>query len=207
MDCGQDIPVHIYPEDELDKIMQTAVKTLEDHGFGRPKGVAVTGWVASPQVLEAAVRAGIAYDFSSVTTPPLSKSIGQYPLHYWVKGLWSRTGPNFWAYKIPTQSSSITEIPQSLPALDHVKVADVLKAFADFTEKKDESSDSKPEDHRGRIFQIVLHQETAAMTAPRTLKLLGAILSEHQQKQKSLSSLSVPGMGVPNDSGVDMMAH
>ena len=206
-DCGQDIPVHIYPETELDKIMQTAVKTLEEHGFGRPKGMAVTGWVASPQVLEAAVRAGITYDFSSVSTQPLSKTIGRYPLHYWVRGLWSKTEPNFWAYKISTQSSVITEVPQSLPAIDYVKVSDVLKAYADFSDEKAAKSDSKPEDSSGRVFQIVLHQETAATTAPRTFKVLSTLLSDSQKRQKSLLSLTIPGMGVPNDGGVDTLAH
>lgn len=207
LDCGQDIPVHIYPETELDKIMVTALKTLEEHGFGRPKGLAVTGWVASPQVLEAAARAGIAYDFSSVATQPLEKTIGHYPLLYWVKGLWSKPGPSFWAYKIPTQSSVITEVPQTLPAMDHVKVVDVMRAFTDFTESKDDSSDLIPGERRGRVFQIVLHQETAAITASRTLKLLGTILSDNQKRQKSLLSLTVPGMGVPSDSGVDTLAH
>jgi len=91
--------------------------------------------------------------------------------------------------------------------MDHVKVADVMKAFADFSEKKDDPSEPSPQDRSGRIFQIVLHQETAATTAPRTLKLLSAILSDHKKRQKSLLSLTVPGMAVPNDNGVDTLAH
>src|SRR6185312_11039927 len=57
-DCGLDVPVHVYPESDLEKLLQTSLATLDQHGFGRPKGVAVEGWVASPAVLEAAARVG-----------------------------------------------------------------------------------------------------------------------------------------------------
>lgn len=203
-DCGQDIPVHIYPEEELDKIMTQAVKTLEEHGFGRPRGLAVTGWMASPTVLEAATRVGISHDFSAVPNEPLKPLIGSYPLQAWVQGLWPKSTPTFRSFKIPTQTSSILEIPQSLPPIDYVTVAAALKVLTDFNAPVKDPQDASQGE---RVFQIVFHQETAQTMAPRLFKLLTTLEGLKQQDQSKLSALHIPEMAVPHDQGVGPLVH
>jgi hypothetical protein len=203
-DCGQDIPVHIYPEEELHKIMSTSAKVLEDNGFGKPRGLAVTGWVASPQVLEAAARIGISHDFSAVPMTPIQRIIASYPLHYWVRGLWPQPAPQFQTFPITTQTSTITEVPQSIPGMDYATVTEALKTFTEFKTAADGRSDSSD---KGMLFHLVIHQETAHITAPRVQTFLKAMLADHAVQKQPLTALVVPGMGVAPEEGAGPLVH
>ena len=87
-DCGIDVPLHLYPEKDLDQLFAAGLDTLEANGFGRPNALITEGWMAAPEVLAAAARAGIRYDFSAVAPELIAPRTKHYPIYQWVKALW-----------------------------------------------------------------------------------------------------------------------
>jgi hypothetical protein len=188
VDCGQDVPVNVYPEQDLEKMIATSLRTLEDQGFGRVKGLLTSGWVASPEVLAGAVSAGIRYDFSAVAAEMLSKRARAYPLYGWVKSLWPTITPHTQPHVLTTASSGLTEVPQSLGALDYVGVDDTLLLFKEYAEM------ARRDSGRELTFPLVLYQETAQTSLPVVKRALTAIFAHATLQGISLAPMELPGM-------------
>jgi len=193
VDCGLDLPVNIYPEPELDRLFAVATTTLEKNGFGRPQGVLTEGWLASHAVLAAAARAGMRYDFSAVAPELIAARAKQYPLYQWVKSLWSAVTPHTQPFAAPAAVAGLTEIPQSLAALDYLAVAELGQIFDEYVEQV------KKEPSHTLIFPLVIYQETASQTVPLLTDLLGTLRRHAAQAGITLTHLTLPGMELPDD--------
>lgn len=192
-DCGLDVPVNIYPEADLDRLIKTSLDSLAANGFGRPKGIAAAGWVASPEVLAAAARAGVRYDFSAVAPELLAKRAGHYPLFGWVKTLWPQVTPHTQPYQISTPGGEVTEFPQATAAIDYLESKDLLALFAEYVDRAERG------DHPEELtFPVVFYQETAKWTLPKLTKTLQAMFAYAQSHQVGLKPLVLPGLEIPD---------
>ena len=168
IDCGGDIPVSIYPRKDLEKLVSAGIETLDRVGFGRPQAMTVSGWAASPDVLQAAAGAGILYDFSAVAPEIVARRARRYPLYQWVKGLWANVKPD--AQPAPADAApTITEVPLALASVDYVEPDDLLTLFKEAADrlKSDPRSDV--------IFPLVIDQESARQSLPRMLAAFTSI--------------------------------
>lgn len=188
VDCGQDVPVNVYPQEDLQKLIATGIETLDQQGFGRVKGLATAGWVASAEVLEAASKAGIRYDFSAVASEMLAKRAFHYPLYGWAKGLWPEVTPHTQPHVLTTASSGLTEVPQSLAAVDYVATQDIETLFKEYADvaKRDAS--------RELTFPLTMFQESASLSLPVMRRALTGIRAHAEKVALTLEPMALPGM-------------
>lgn len=189
-DCGQDVPVHVYPAEDLEKLVATGLKVLEEQGFGKVKGLSTAGWVASPEVLEAAALAGIRYDFSAVATEMLAKRARLYPIYGWIKGLWPTITPHTQPFVLTTASAGLTEVPQSIGAVDYVSISDIDTLFREYADL------ARRDSGRELTFPLSFYQETAQANLPILKRALTAIFAQASAEGISLQPMELPGMEV-----------
>ena len=192
-DCGLEVPVNVYPEAELDKLLKTSLQILEQQGFGRVRAIAVEGWVASPAILEAAYRAGIRYDLSAVAPEMISAKTYTYPIFNWAKALWSKITPHSQPYQIQLTSGSMQEMPQSLAAIDYLSRSDVLAIFKEYVERVRHAPEST------LVFPLLAHQESAYITLPLLANALQDVFAYARQTEVAIASLPLPDLQLPED--------
>ena len=203
-DCGLEVPLNIYPADELDKMLQTSVHMLEAQGFGRPSALAVEGWVASSDILEAAYRAGMRYDLSAVSPEMIGAKARYYPIYQWAKSLWPRITPHSQPYQIQLSKGAMTELPQSLAAVDYLAQSDILDIFKEYVERVQRDPQTP------LVFPLQVYQETAYMTLPALATTLQAVFAYAQKAGVALTPLQLPDLELPEDrllSGATPIAH
>jgi hypothetical protein len=182
-DCGEEIPLYAYSDEEIDKIVVHSVNTLQHQGFGNPGGILASGWLASPAVLSAASRSGIRYDFSVVPPQLLAPTLSPYPLFGWIKNLWSTVTPLSQAFETKTASGTMIQIPQNFAAMDYLVAGQALQIFKDMNQEMTSHPDNSFTVH------LMIYQETAAQTIPlltRSLQEIFAFASEHGISVQSL---------------------
>lgn len=128
-DCGLEVPVNVYPAQDLRRLIAHGARTLEQHGFGRPIAIQTGGWVASPQVIESAAAEGMRYDFSAMPTSLIYSRTRHFPLLSWVTNLWKDITPATGPYELRLGTTQITEVPQNLGAIDYLNEADATATF------------------------------------------------------------------------------
>jgi hypothetical protein len=200
-DCGLDVPVNVYPQAEVSRLTRAGIDVLEANGFGRVEAGLATGWVASPQVLEAFAENGIRYDFSAVAPELVAKRLGSFPLYRWVKGIWGNVTPHTQPYVVPAVSAPITEIPQGLAAIDYLTERDVTAIFAEYVGRL------RREPSRDLTFQLAFYQETARQSLPMLEKALQSVFALSGKANVSLRPLDAPGMNLPPPAPGDALSH
>ena len=194
-DCGLEVPINVYPEAELDKLLKTSLQILEQQGFGRVRAIAVEGWVASPAVLEAAYRAGIRYDWSAVAPEMISPKTHAYPIYNWAKTLWSKVTPHSQPYQIPLSLGSMQEMPQSLAAVDYLNRSDAVAIFKEYVERVRHAPETT------LVFPLLAHQESAHITLPLLTSVLQEVFAYAQQTEVTIAPLPLPDLQLPEDHG------
>ena len=197
IDCGSDVPLNIYPDSDIAKILAKGLSTLAANGFERPIGVSVQGWMASPQLYEAAVRAGLKYDLSAVAPDLLSKRLKYYPIYAWARALWPDLTPHSQPFKVITDAGSITEIPLSLASMDYLTSKDVDSIFQEYLQHLQQTP------NRDLVFPLVLHQETAMATVPILSASLQKIFAAAALEHVQMASMRLPE-SVPSPWDVDI---
>ena len=186
IDCGSDVPLHIYPDADIAKILAKGLSTLAANGFERPIGVSVQGWMASPQLHEAAVRAGLKYDLSAVAPDLLMKRLKNYPIYAWARALWPDLTTHSQPFKVTTDAGSITEVPLSLATMDYLTSKDVDSIFREYLQHLQKTP------NRDLVFPLVLHQETAMTTVPILSASLQKIFAAAALEHVQLATLRLP---------------
>ena len=191
IDCGSDVPLHIYPDSDIGKILAKGMSILAANGFERPIGVSVQGWMASPQLHEAAIRAGLKYDLSAVVPDLLVKRLKYYPIYAWARALWPDLTPHSQPYKVITGAGSITEIPLSLATMDHLTI------FREYLQRRNMTPS------RNLVFPLVRHQETAMATVTILSASLQKIFAVAALEHVPLMTMRLPET-VPSSWDVDL---
>jgi len=190
-DCGREIPLSIYPAEDIRKIAATSAATLEMHGFGRPRAVQVSGWMASPSVMEQLAAIGLQMDFSSVAPSSVKPYLGRFPLFTWINDLWSDELAAQGMHMVMTPNGAITTHPSNGGIVDQRTVAEITAAF----ERLISGSASAP--GANRFFYLGMHQETAARYSERFILALESIRSVANSRHVNLTTLVPPGGAIP----------
>ena len=186
IDCGGDVPLTIYPEADVDKLLAQSIKLLESHGFARPVGFAVQGWMASANIQESAVRAGLRFDFSAVAPDLLVSRVRHYPLYSWARAMWPDITPHSQPYTIQTGAGPVVEVPMSLAAMDYVTRKEVDTLFQEYVQLWQQ------EPAKDLIFPLVFSQETAMVTVPFLRNALKGIFATAASRQVPLAAMRLP---------------
>jgi len=109
-DCGREVALTAYPQDELRKIIKKSRTLFAKNGFGSPTIMQVAGHAAGPEVLAAAVAEGITHDFSAVAPDLLSPRLYRYPLRQQLLALWAGVGPLMPPIELKTASGPLVQM-------------------------------------------------------------------------------------------------
>jgi hypothetical protein len=189
IDCGGDVPLNIYSDADVDKLLSKSLKLFEANGLGRPVGVAVQGWMASQAVHEAATKAGIQFDLSAVAPDLLVRRLRHFPLYAWAKALWSEITPHSQPYVIATGAGPLVEIPLSLASVDYLTRKEIDTLFKEFVGIWRENPS------RDLIFPLVMTQETAMNTVPLLKTSLQGIFAAAAIDRVPLAAMRLPDEG------------
>jgi len=157
---GHDVPLSIYSEEEIRKLIKTSVKILNENGFNQTfKAFRAAGWSASPQVLNALVKEGYQIDSSAVDPEIVGSHVGrEKPIYKQVKGLWNNISiMSNQAFPINTSSGSILEVPNNSGLADYLSGEEAFNSFLKMMDSFKQSSNKEP----SVIFHYGFHQETA----------------------------------------------
>lgn len=207
-DCGGDVPLNIYPEADLEKIMDFSLKTLENKALGKPRAMGITGWVGSGVMMDLATKHGLSYDFSPVPPEVLENSFGYYPLFGWTKDLWSNITPLTTPFFRTTTSGRLYHYPQSLGGIDHQSFGTLVqhleKAVARWSLAKTESPPLSNATNAGQnlTIPIVIYLETAETTVPRLSEELKALLALAQKNKVKVLKQTFADLRIPRPSAL-----
>ncbi len=186
-DCGHEVPLSSYSEEELVKLMEHSAKLLVDQGFSRPTGFRAGGWMATPQVLSAAARSGFLYEFSAVPPELISGRLQHFPLGRWLKALWQDQTPLAQPRVIQVQGGSITKVGNSAAAIDYLTERQVSELYRAYV------AAHRAAPHRGLLFHLSFHHESAAQHLPRLARVLQDIFAISQESRIPLQPMTVTG--------------
>lgn len=171
-DCGHEVPISLYTEGELRKVVKLSLDTLETNGFGRAKSFRCGGWMAKLPVREAVAAEGIRYEHSAVPTVFLQPKLGTMPVYGWLSELWQGTTNVSQPYAINTATTPLTEVPDNGALADYVSAQQMIDTFE--ANKAAFLQDRK----KSVVFSIGFHQETAATCLPQLEEALTRIYAE-----------------------------
>jgi hypothetical protein len=126
-DCGHEIPITAYTEDELRKVIQTSRQILAAQGYENLRQFRAGGWMSSEALLTALAKEGFQSDSSAVPSPFLAGELADSPLLRWVKRLWPSTTPLSQPYIIKkVENAALTEFPDNGALADYMKASEML---------------------------------------------------------------------------------
>jgi hypothetical protein len=169
-DRGHDVPLSLYSEEEIRKIVRTSLNILGENGFSELRSFRAGGWIATPEVLEALIQEGIYVDSSAVSSEVVGLVAREdQPLYQINKRLWPYQTPmNDRPYRIGTRSGSILEFPDNIALADYITAEQAFRHFEDLVAREQRPGDSV-------FFHFGFHQETADVFLPRVRALLKSI--------------------------------
>lgn len=185
---GHDVPLTLFSEEEIRKLIRTSVQILEQNGFKNIKSFRAGGWAASPVVLSALVKEGFLVDSSAVPPEIIKNSTGgDLPLYNnIVNKLWTDTNiQSDNAYEIKTSVGNIVEIPNNFALADYFSGIAVFRTFKNFLEKLDFTSGRPVNFHYG------FHQETAAQYIGEVRYALDHIFNYIQAYRIEMNSITL----------------
>jgi hypothetical protein len=166
--------------------MNHSLDVLTTNGFQRPAAFMAGGWMASNQVLEAAVLSGLKYDFSGIPPHVVQAKIHQFPIYQWITELWDKTTALSQPSPLPTQVGWIQEYYNNGGTLDYSTEKEIMDLYHGYANllKQDPS--------KAYLLHIGFYQETAAKTLPRLESALQKIFADSAANQIPISMLRIP---------------
>jgi hypothetical protein len=184
-DCGGEVPLNVYTPQEVRSILSNSIKVMDQQGFKDLKGMQITGWMATPEIIAAANDIGIEYDFSMVTPSLLSEQLREFPIFSWVNKLWPNADVLSQPGILPSHSQRVTEVPQSMASLDYVTVEQMSLFLERFV-----ASESK----NPLTYHIALNADSIHMTLPKLELVLQNVFKQASEGKFQLSMHKIPEM-------------
>lgn len=187
IDCGQEIALTGYTNEELRKIIAHSVEILVREKFNRPRSFRAGGWQADDNVLDALAAEGFTLDSSATIADFLLPEWGKYKLHKMVKNLWLDTKPTSQPYIHKTSSGlKILELPNNSCLSDYMTGDEMLKVFQSNAQilKKNRKKDF--------YLSIGFHQETAAEYLPNLREAIKLIRSYSKRNKIPIEFVVAP---------------
>lgn len=156
-DCGHDVNITAYSEEELRKVIRLSIDTLTKNGFRKATSFRAGAWQADRKVMRALAAEGISLDSSATDAEYLKDRWGKTLLYPVIKKIWPDTLATTQPYLIDLgQGLSIMELPNNGSLADYVSGDQILKAFQANAQKLKEGSAKE------MYLSIGFHQETAS---------------------------------------------
>lgn len=184
-DCGHDVPISSYTQEELEKVMAFSVRTLRNNGFLNIHSFRAGGWMASADVTAALAHQGFRMDYSAVPAYLLAGGLAGQPLLEWVTNLWKGIDEYSQPYWL---DSGILEVPDNGALADYVDAAQMIAIIKRHVEKALASGKSE-------LVVIGYHQETAGYYLDRIRKTLEFI--RHYNAGNPVVSIVYPALPLP----------
>ena len=160
-DCGHEVAITAYREDELRRVIRFASDTLEGQGFDRPHSFRAGGWQADAKVLRALAREGFTVDSSATHAKFLEPAWGGTNLYTFVRQLWASVVPTTQPYVVDLGGGDrITELVNNGCLADYMTGKAMLEVFRGNAAALGQVPD------RDVYVSIGFHQETAAKYLP-----------------------------------------
>lgn len=86
--CGDDIPVTLYADEDLARMIEWGVSKIESLDLGKVKTSFVAGWHGDDRVLYYLAQNNVQSDFSMISPIKVSHSIGFYPIYERLLDIW-----------------------------------------------------------------------------------------------------------------------
>ncbi len=187
-DCGHEVPISLYPTDQLRKVVRFSLDTLEQNGFGRAKSFRCGGWMAKQSVRDAIAAEGITYEHSAVPTVFLQQKLASYPVYSWLGEIWQGTNQLSQPYKMPATvdgaTKQLVEVPDNGALADYVSTQQMLDVFhankAEFLKDK----------RKNVVVSVGFHEETAASYVPQLEAALAKFYEEARAEGLPLESVT-----------------
>lgn len=187
IDCGQEIALTGYTNEELRKIIAHSIEILQKAGFKRPKSFRAGGWQADDTVLDALAAEGFTLDSSATIADFLLPEWGKYKLHKMVKNLWMNISPTSQPYNYTTSSGlKILELPNNSCLSDYMTGEDMFKVF----QSNAEILQKNPK--KNVYLSIGFHQETAAEYLPHLREAIQLLRNSAKQNKTPIEFIVAP---------------
>ena len=185
-DCGHDIPIHLYREEDLRKVVRFSLDKLQSEGFGRARGFRTGGWVGAPNVLTALAAEGIVWDSSAVPADWVQGTLGNVAGVNWVRQIWPAINILSQPFQIATPAGPIQEFPDNGALADYVDATQMVQTFDHLADtlRKNASHDL--------ILHVGFHQESAARFLDRFRAGLDRIEARARQRGVTLVYPALP---------------
>ncbi|MEZ4742606.1 MAG: hypothetical protein R3B45_09190 [Bdellovibrionota bacterium] len=184
-DCGHEIPLSAYNKSEIRTLIDHSLYLFDKYDLPKPHAFMAGGWMASNDVLEAAVESGFKYDFSGVPPHLVKSRIAKYPLFHWITELWNQTTAFSQPVPVPTRAGWITEVFNNAATLDYLSTKDLIDLFDGYINLH------RKYPNNNYVIHLGFYQETAAKTLPRLESALQHIFAVSNKKNISLSMLKL----------------
>lgn len=184
---GHDVPLTLFTEEEIVRILEASIKILHENGFGNLTSFRAGGWAASAQVMNALAKVGILVDSSAVPPAIVESVMGtERPLYKnVVNKLWNEIRFDATeSFLIKTPYGVINEVPNNFGLADYLSPEVVFNEFKKMMEEL-RFSESK----RSLTLHYGFHQETATMHIDR-VKTLIDYLRQYVQENDQLNLVS-----------------
>jgi hypothetical protein len=169
---GHDVPLSIFTEQEIEKIVKTSIEILSKYGFTDLKSFRAGGWVAPPSVLNAVAKYGIKVDSSPVPAEFIKNFTGpDSPIYQIVSELWpnAKVGSTS-AYEINTAHGKMVQCVNNFCLADWLSAKGAYAEFEDLMNKAYGKS-------KGAINVVYGgHTETAAEFFPQISKFINNLM-------------------------------
>lgn len=187
IDCGQDVVLTGYTNQELRKIIAHSLKILKREKFNRSRSFRAGGWQADDNVLTALALEGFTLDSSATDAEFLKPAWGNRNLYGFVKTLWKDTDPISQPYVYKTSSGrKILELPNNSCLSDYMTGSAMLEVF----QKNAKLLESDPK--KNVYLSIGFHQETAARYLPRLREAINLIREDANKKNVKIEFIVNP---------------
>ncbi len=187
VDCGHDVNITAYSEEELRKVIKLSVKTLTDAGFQHPKSFRAGAWQADRKVLLALSKEGFTLDSSATDAEYLKARWGKTLLYPVTKKIWPNTVSTSQPYVEELgEGLKIVELPNNGCLADYVSGEQILKAFQDNVKAL------KASDKELAYFSIGFHQETATKFLPNLRSGIDLIRKEAEKENLTIEFVVAP---------------
>jgi hypothetical protein len=187
IDCGQEIALTGYTNEELRKIISKSIEILQKEGFKRPKSFRAGGWQADDNVLDALAAEGFTLDSSATFADLLLPEWGKYKLYGLVANLWKETKPISQPYFYKTSSGlKILELPNNGCLSDYMTGDEMLKVF------QSNAQILRKNPKKNVYLSIGFHQETAVDYLPNLREAIKLIRSYSKQNKIPIEFVVAP---------------
>ena len=171
VECGSDVPITAYDEEEITKLVRFAVRQLKTLGFNSVQSVFVGGWLASQQVLDVVSAQGFKYDYSAVPPEIVKDRLSRFPLQLWLTHRWHFVTPDLQPHMETTRTGQIAEMGNAFGLADYVEIEQTLAQINAYAAR------SRADPATPLFVHFGMHQETASDYLPRVVAALKALKS------------------------------